>query len=502
MGLQRFPISDFRGGLNTKDGPFDLESNEAQDLMNVTLSRRGILSERTGKARFDTGGAPPAVVNHMRNWLPSGGTRRLFCSIDGDIYYLSTGGVLSARVFDGTAASTWCFEASQDGTSTSKLWCLNGVDAPQKIDTAGAATAWANSPPNGTMLRLWKNRICIAGVAATPYRLFFSDIGNPESPAATYGTNWVDIRTAEEDTDPITWLEVLGDYLIVFKKNSTWAVTDPTSFDNRRIGGVGCEDRFMSAAVKGRSYFFNRQGVWSTDGIREPRLESEKIENYITDNINYGQIGKVRLGSSRDRRLFIALPFASSPTNNRLLEFIPDLVAVEGASDPRSGAWMVHDLPVSSLCTFRPANTDTLTAGDSSAGKVHHLFQGPSDEGVAINAWWQSGWRAIIQHEQFERIRRVNVEMSGRLVIDVFSDFSSSSSFSQLLTTPEDTDVEWGGGVWDGGTWDPITSVQLKRVRPETRARYHSVRFSNSELDKTFTVYAAELAIRGGKEHT
>jgi hypothetical protein len=296
-------------------------------------------------------------------------------------------------------------------------------------------------------------------------------------------------------------MEILGDYLIVFKKNSVWAVTDPTSFDNRRIGGVGCEDRFMSAVLKGRAYYFNRQGVWSTDGVAEPRLESEKIENFITDNLNYAQISKVRLVASRDRRLFVALPFGANVENNRLLEFIPDLVAVEGATDPRAGAWSVHDLSVSAVCTFRPSNTDTLTAAASDAARVHHLFQGTNDEGSAITSYWQSGWKPLLQHEPKERIRRLNVEMSGQCVLDVFQDFSNSSKFSQQLTAPVDPDPLWDGGVWDGGVWDPVTAVALLRARPETRGRYHSVRFSNNVLDKSFTIYAVELALRGGKEH-
>src|SRR5262245_8337694 len=32
VGLQRFPLNDYRGGLNSKDGPFALKPEEAQDL--------------------------------------------------------------------------------------------------------------------------------------------------------------------------------------------------------------------------------------------------------------------------------------------------------------------------------------------------------------------------------------------------------------------------------------------------------------------------------------
>lgn len=502
MGLQRVPLSDFSGGLNTKDGPFNLEPNEAQDLLNVILTERGALAQRDGKTRFDTSGAPAATpIQHMRNWYPIGVDRRLICSINGTIYSCSTSGALSI-LFAGTAGTTWSFEQGQDSAGVDYLWCINGVDTPKKISTAGAVSNWLNTPPNGTMLRLWKNRMCIGGVTAFPQRIFYSDIANPESPSATYGTNFIDIKTTDDDLDPLTWFEVIADHLLVFKKQSVWQVYDSNSFANQRLGSPGCENRFMSCVSEDRCYYFHRSGVWSTNGADSPVYEAEAIENYLIENLNYTQIAKVRMAASRDRRVFVAFPLSVDTENSRLLELVPYLRRArrEGAR-ASNGAWTMHDYNVAALATFRPVDVDVLMAADTVEGLMQ-LFNGANDDGVAIDARWKFGWRAVLGEEPLERVRRVNVELSGSCTVSVFTDFQEGASYTALLlSTGDDPDPLWDGGTWDSGIWDSVAAVQLKRIRPETRGRYHCVEFRNIELDTSFKILRAELVIRGGKEH-
>jgi hypothetical protein len=502
MGLQRFPIGKFDGGINFRDGPFQLEANELQDGMNVRLTQRGALTERKGKTRFDASGFPAAKrAEHMRNWY-FGSTRLLMLSIDGTIYSCNTGGALTSR-FAGTAASTWCFESMQDSLGADTLWAMNGVDAAKRWDgAAGSASAWGGTPPNGTMCKAWRNRMVVAGVPGSPRRLFFSDIGNPEAPSGSYGTNWVDIKQAEDDLDPITWLDTLGDLLLVFKRRSVWAVYDDATFRNRRIGAVGCEDRFQSVEAMGRTYFLARDGVYSLDGVTGPPvLESGALGTYFPDTIDYSVIGKARIGATRDRRLLVALPTSGS-VNSRLLEYQLDFTTKRTATERARHPWFIHDLGVSSMAVFRPVNTDVLIGGDSGAAKLHTLFLGTSDDGVAINAYGLTGWKSFISEEPYERVRRLNVEMVGNLIVDVFLDLDAGVvKYSKALDANPGSDAVWDGGTWDGGVWDAQAGTQLRRARPETRGRYHAYKFRNSQLNKTFTIYAAEAAIRGGKEH-
>ena len=483
MGLQRFPIQQFRG-VNLLSDSLALETYEAQDLLNVQADLAGTLYSRAGKTRLDDSGFPASVrAEHLRPWY-FGSTRLLLASIDGDIYSMTpdSGSRVLTQRFNGTSGKTWDIETATDGSGNDRAWFLNGTDAAQKWDGAtGTTSAWANSPPNGTMLRVWKNRMCIAGVAANPQRLFFSDIGNPEAPSAAYGTNWVDIKSTEDDLDPITWFEVLSDFLIIFKRQSVWAVFDSTTFSNRRIGSPGCEGRFQSVETQGRVWFLNRQGIWTTDGEEAPDIQSSLLSPLFSQ-MPAAQVSKARMGTTPGGSVLTAIPVGAVTANNRVIEINPQGHKMSDGARPA----FIHDYPVSSFATFRPSvggieQADSTVAGDSGATKLHTLFSGLSDDGVAINSYWLTGWKKFISEEPFERLRRLNVIHQGLLQVDVYEDFD--------LTTPKFT----------GSVENAI--MALSRHRPESRGRYHAIKFSNTTLNKTFKLAASEVAFRGGKEH-
>lgn len=506
MGLQRFPLSGFAGGVNTRSGPFDLEPTEAQDALNCSLTTRGALFQRAGKTRFDTSGFPGGKrAENIRAWYTPAGVKWLMASIDGDIYKISAAGA-ATLLFDGTAGTTWVFEQAQDAAGLDKLWMSNGVDAPKKWDGVGAIANWGGTFP-GTpatkpyMIRLWHNRMVIVGKDSQ--RVWIGAIGDPETWVAT---DWADIKSTEDDIDTISWIEILADNLIVFKRRSSWQIYDPSTFVNRRLGEPGCEDRFQSAVLEGRCYYFTRNGLYSITGSFAPQQETDNIENWWPANLNYAALGKARVYATRDRRVFAAVPTGSSATNNRLVEVVTWLrqwiqrSRGQGFSGFGPPACMFHDLAVESMCTFRPVNTDLVMGSASDAAKIHSIFNGTNDDGVAISSFWKSGWQKFLAEEPRERIRRFNVEMSGQCIVDIFRDFSGEPNFTHALISASDADPLWGGGVWGGGTWGALVGTNLNRVRPESRARYHAVQFRNSVLDRTFTVYAAEFAIRGGKE--
>jgi hypothetical protein len=496
--LESFVFNDFRGGLNTKVSPFELEDNEAQDLLNVTLTQRGALEKRKGKTRFDVSGFPSSVrAEHVRSWYPES-SKFLMASIDGDIYSFN-GGAGTLRV-DGSAGTVWHMEQMQDSSGIEFLWAVNGVDTPRKISPAFVVTNWVlGTPPNPRLTRVWRNRMVTVGVDS--YRLFFSDIGDP----TVFGAlSFVDVKGSEEDKEPITWMEVLGDNLIVFKENSVWSIyAEPPNIALKRVGVPGCESRFQTCVVGDRAYYWARNGVWSTDGTNAPEYESQAIENYIADFHNFSMVSKVRLASSRDRRVFVSLAVNSSSTNNQLLELVTDIDLSQTEGVARS-PWLRHDLAVSSMCTFRPSETDVLIAGAADNNRLHTLFTGTDDAGVAISCYWQSSWKALFGEEPLERLRRLNVMMDGVATLEVFTDFDSEPVFSQDLDRPgSEDDFLWDGGLWDGGTWTAAGRAGFMRARPETRGRYHSIRVSNNDQTRGMLILLIEMMVRGSKEvHT
>lgn len=346
----------------------------------------------------------------------------------------------------------------------------------------------------------------ISGVPGFPNRVFFSDIANPESPAATYGTNWIDIKSSEDDVEPVTWMDLVGDVLIIFKKRSVWAVFDPTTFANHKLGTPGCEDRFQSVYLLGQLYYLCRDGIYTVSPNSAPELVTRQITPYFANTINHAAWQKARMGVSRDRRVFCAVPTGSSTENNRLIEGIPEAATAKrvGGHYVTSIPWMFHDLAAASLTTFRIGNNDDLFAGDPVNAKLHTLFTGTNDDGAAIDSHYFTSWRGLLTEEPLERLRRINMEISGDVTLDLFQDLHSDNPvWSRRFSDVIDPDPLWDGGPWDGGTWDPTSfGARFVRGRPDKRGRYHALKYRNNELNKTWTIFTTEVALRGGKEHT
>lgn len=513
MPLQRVPINNFRGGLNTRDGPFDLQPNESPDLLNVTLTALvGQLRMRDGKTRFDTAGMPAFNADNLQQVVLGTSTRLLMASIHGSVYNVSSGGVVSAALFTGTVGTVWSFAQFVDSSGNDRVYMQNGVDPPQKWDgAAGATSAWTatvGAIPNGGVLRVWRNRLCVAGVAGNTQRLYLSKFSDAD--AATGAYDFLDMRGPDDEQAAITEINVLGDRLYVFKNRSVWVIADPSTLANRKLGQPGCTARFQSDVCEDKLYWFNEQGLWSTAGVAVA-LETGAITNYFPNNMNEAQTSKVRVIGTRDSypRVLIALPVAGSLTNNILIELIPHINfrRIGGRRYLLLPAFMLHSLDCVSLCNYKSSNLWGIFAG-SSNNRIHQLFVpgATTDDGTAIIAHWKSSWMAIQGEEPFERIRRLNVELSGEVIVDVFKDFNTTPDFSKSLIDPgrgTTADNFWDGppGVWDGGTWDPVSLYRFARVRPESRGRFHQVQFRSLPSGEPFLINVAELAIRGGKEH-
>lgn len=503
MPLQRIPINNFRGGLNTRDGPFDLQENESPDLLNVTLTDLvGALQVRQGKTRFDSN-SPAHTIDYAKQVVLGTGIRFLMCSINGSIYSCDPAGAFVLR-FTGTVGTVWTFEQAADAANVDHVWCLNQTDAPQKWDgVAGTTAAWNGTPPNGTQMILWRNRLVITGVAAQPQRAYFSQGGDPEATIDPYDIE--DFRGDEDELDWIVESNVLGDRLYLFKQRSVWVVSDAATLANRRLGGPGCFSRFQSCVSEDKLYWLNEQGIWSTGGV-EVEYESGSISALWPDRVNVSALQKARILGTRDSypRILVALPVDGSTVNNIMLELVPHINfrRIGGRRYLLLPAFMLHSYAPSCLANFNPNFQWIVVGGDTGVNKLYRYFNGASDDGAEILAHWQSSWMSIEGEEPYERIRRLNVELSGDAIVDVFKDFNTQPDFSATLPSGgDDSDTLWDGGVWDGGRWDPISTYRFVRVRPESRGRFHSIRFRSLPGGVPFLINVAELSIRGGKEH-
>lgn len=370
MTLQRVPINNFRGGLNTRDGPFDLQPNESPDLLNVTISSLvGQLETRKGKTRFDTAGAPGETADFMKQVVLSNGIRFLMLSCGGSVYACKPNGEV-IKLFAGTAGTIWDFEQFADAAFKDWVYMSNGVDTPQKWDGIAAATVvWPvtkGALPNGGVLSVWENRMFISYVTANVQRIYFSEFGDPEATIEEYG--FVDVRGPEDDLDAVQDLAVLGSRLFVMKRRSVFMITSSVTMQNRRVGGPGAWARFQTVEMEDKLYFFNPQGIWSTGGV-QISMESGSINNYFPQKLNRAEAHKARLIATKDTypRLLLALPTEGSTFNDKLIELIPHINfrRIGGRRYLLLPAFMLHSLSATSLATFNPTGAEEMIIGAS-----------------------------------------------------------------------------------------------------------------------------------------
>lgn len=435
-----------------------------------------------------------AEAEHARNWY-SGTKRRLMLSIDGDVKHLTEGTI--TELFNGTAGTVWSFEQMEynSGGYKDSIWMLNGTDACKKWDGTTFAN-WGGKPPKGTMNRVWKNRMIIAGHASYPQRLFYSEIANPELPEdetnGGYGNNWTDIRTSEDDLDPITWLEILDDVLLVFTRRSTYAIYESTEFAFQRIANVGCEGRFQSCVVDNRCYFLNRSGIYSVTAQGELRYESANIEPIFKgtgpegfEAVDLGKIAKsARMCALPNGRVYVALTPKGSEANKWLFEAYPRLRGAVDDDTPRT-PWVNHTFSkrlIKCLCTYRSKDEEvdkvvaSLTDFESNNPELVYLFESTRDGLEPIDWLWRGGFRGMITEEPFERVRRLNLLIKGVLK-------------AKLL----------GGTVEDEYEFS-ASEEELVEQEINSRGQYHALELSGESQTQTF-VYRGEFALRGGKEH-
>lgn len=499
MGLQRVQIPDLGLGRNDRLDQFQMRPGEAEIFTNlVPTSKSGITMQGPGIATRE-GCTEHAVsittlndvgVGNLVYWKAKG----LWLATQvGDIWSFPRAIAAATKRFDGTGNTRhWSIEIAKNSSGTEMMWAVCEGQTPQKWDGAAALTsAWANTPPAGSVCCLWRGRMCIAGVSANPERLFFSDVGNPESPAASYGSNWVDIRSHYDDSEPIVDLCVVGDSLLVFKTTSVWAVYDPASFANRRLGGPGAWNKLCSVELRGRCYYFGPEGLWSTDGQEAPRFESYKMPSFALygDDVS-SPLNRLCVDPQTDTLFVIAHRAVGSSSisgvtsmwecyppntkNNPRDEWVFSFWQMRTGTDGyisfvARGEW--HSISTNPVLSTRLL----ADAGDNTRGGKIYRNEGNTDDGAAFTATWESGDLKFVPEEPFERLRRVNIVGSGGPVTFTFKQ-EDGFNLTQMGVSP----------------------IKFSRIRPETRARRHRINISGVA---PWSISTLELVIRGGKEH-
>ncbi len=296
---------------------------------------------------------------------------------------------------------------------------------------------------------------------------------HPNSAGDWRSFDYIDVDPGK-DGDFITAIVPFHDKLIVFKKQSTYAIVghSPDTFAVVPISkSVGCVNNSAWAASGDAIYFFSWPlGVMSYSGGANPHWVSDKIAPLIDrGQIAYDKTDQIFLGWSMHRnRLWVSVPYksltASASPSQPTRTYVYDPAAEKG------GAWMAYDLtPLTMYSWVLTGLGGFLIGGYAGTGRIM-LLDWPGDPqpydvlspGVPthIVSYYQTRWVDTGSSATKKNWKTPEFVLRGGsaydLSVDVYADYDPQvvRKTFPLHATIDPSIVTWDTTNW-GANWGP-----------------------------------------------
>lgn len=556
-GYKPVGFSDFSGGLNLRDKADAVGDREAIDLLNVEFSERGAIRQREGYVDL---GSVDLVnrVDSMAAHYTTGGARQLVLGAGTRLDVVDqTGAVIGSQA--GLLGGPWNFTQFGDPTHESvyaanglnplvrwdgssfalgtALATVNGV-AGQAMPRAGAVCVTASTPGSTSGTNASNRMVATAygtqanagpgGSVSTPSRAHLSNPGQPEvwetdgAPGPPVrGRNFVDLTPGDGEyiIAAVSWRELT----FIFKQTKffvLWgegALADGTpTFQVREVvNNVGLASSLAVTVGRDGVYFFNRRGVYRTNG-GDPVLISDVITPMWTQDpdvyfeslpINLARLDLVRAMWMMER-FYLAVPTGVAGANDRLLVY-----------DGQHQWWTLHDLPVAAMVNFRSGSRGEMHFGYSTGpNRVGHRVLGSTtDRGAAITSRWRSGW-ADYDSTQVKTVRETRLWGTGAVLVGFSTDYHRGQR-AQLDVRFAPTGNEWTYAALTlrGGTYADLSNtystyaaltgntplaavIEREMVRYAVRGIVFSTRFTNNPAASTWSMHRVARHLREIRE--
>lgn len=479
-----FYSQGFQGGLNTRDASYDVEQNQARDLLNVLGTTHGAVRKREGNTTLATTASAllsllPVEVTATKYLIGQGGTA--FYKIDAAGTVTTITGTTTP-----TAGARWSHIQAQAITGQGPVYLSNGVDTPQQWTGSGNLADWtavSGNLPNGKYLKTMNNRTWVAGMAAyTPSggsavadpgsTLVFSAIGDSRTwPAQNV------VQFDPNDGDFITGLASVGPYLLVFKRRKVFVVYDLDTGANRRLtDNTGCvAPRSIVETPQGTFFLSLDRGVYTTDGAHLT-LVSDVIRPTI-DAILPAQRASAA-GAFHNNHYYLSVSLVNTSAPDTTLDF-----------DTTLGSWWKHSFAANQFAVWTPSTKQQLYAAPPASRVDNCLVAGTfTDNGAGFQAYWTGAWmspsyfrRRIIQTPDYKkRLRGVRFDGSGVLNLSLAKDFSGSPTFVKAFDFTGTQTVYGGVDTYGGGgTFGDPQGTQQGRAFSMGTARTFSLQWGS-----------------------
>jgi len=324
-----------------------------------------------------------------------------------------------------------------------------GVDCGKFDGTTWTTVA---AIPRGKFGCEWKNFIWNSGNATYPRRLYFSNIGTPE----TYtGSDYVDFP------EEITCIKPYFNRLVIGMKHgvayiagggqSDFIVTGqtiytPTSFD------FGIASQESAQVVGNELWAMDEEGNVrrlfrsSTDDIFGG-IVSDKIQT-LTATFNKSQLAKVTAAAVNGYYIFYA-PTGSGTENSVGAYFDTKASLPNGVS-----AWVKHTgWKPSHFGVYDISGAPTLIVGENTADQKTYTWAGTSDNGTAIEMIWKGGKNVCKLPNQFKLFKWGKIEFkpignyTGKILADINATGLNDIKTVSFLGDNKQLGVNWTLGV-------------------------------------------------------
>jgi len=470
----------FAGGINNRDAPNMLAQNEARAIENIILEERGAASKRPGVLSMGTFGTSLNRVLSMYTYYRGALAPQVIIHTTAGTLYYTNDPTAQPIVWTQIATGLSTSQPFSYETFNSKCYMSNGVDNYAAWD--GSTWTVFPSAPKGKFLKLYKDTMWVSGIPATVDRVYQSNPGDAE----TFGVaSWVDI--AHGDGDQVTALGSDGLTLIVFKRNRTFNIYDPTTYANRVIDfEKGCESHFSIIQFESSVYFLSRRGICQYLGDAPSRYLSYKIDPIFDPAViniaNLNMVNAYLVGT----RVGWAIPEVAQTQNTFQIEYYPRLA--ERSPDQESvgiGPLTFQRMPGHFFSAYRYQANDFLLAGSNQANKVYRCYapaQG-TDDGATFQGLIETGTMDFGVQDRTKYIRRMRFLGRGKTNALIKRNFEPGTYKTYLVDMSAGVVDLWSiADHWGVGSWGPGANVREDLVNTDAYGRYFALRFVDAEV--------------------
>lgn len=497
--LDRILEANFLRGYNDRDKPEALRVSDTKvwmaDIVNAFIEENKII-KRGGYSQIGNAPESKAILGQERH-EPYGGSKYILRARNnsGDSNSVVEGWSGSGNWSTLTSATSQTAGSKHNFfTAESATYILTEDNDTVLKTTNGTSASTVSGAPAGIDGAWFHNYAFIFGTSANPDRLYFSDLGDPDT--WDTGNQYIDVNPG--DNEPIQKLAVLNDQLLIFKASRVWALTGFGTADftvddlGERVTKVGTVAPGSVVETGNDVYYLSYRG--QTPHFRSVRrtndgsiVDGGVISDVITgtmDRLTTSQLSKVD-GEFDGRRVWWAVPTDTSTTNNEVLVF--DTLTQGWTRMTGINASVIHLSTIS-------GSAQLYFGSSESDGKSHHLDGGGDDDGDAIDFQVKTPfYYPAPGHKCKFKYLYITADSSQDVDLDV--DYSLDGfTFNDLATVSlTGLGAAFGYAIWGVSKFGSTTLSKERLDDAGGTGYYMQYRYRNNESNEDVTLREWEL---------